>query len=108
MTLETLFLRPAALALAASALLSACGGGGGGAGSSGGSTPAVTTVAPQVTLTLSNGAGTSGTLLLTLEADKAPVTTLANAPCAAWAAFLSAGECLPSPNFTITSAVQTR
>lgn len=36
------------------------------------------------------------------------VTTMANAPCTAWAAFLPAGDCLPSPNFTITSAVQTR
>ena len=36
------------------------------------------------------------------------VTAMANAPCTAWPAFLPAGDCLPSPNFTITSAVQTR
>ena len=36
------------------------------------------------------------------------VTTMANAPCVAWAGFLPTGDCLPTPNFTITSATQTR
>jgi peptidyl-prolyl cis-trans isomerase A (cyclophilin A) len=222
MTLPVMPYRPltAAWLLLLAGLLAACGGGGGPAGGSG-STPPVTTVAPQVALTLSDGAGATGTLQLTLEADKAPittanflayvnagyyngtvihrnapgfvlqgggyvgplvaggpvpahkptnaaialevgrglsnlkwtlamargaapgtataeffinladntaldtyaggyavfgsisagsafVTTMANAPCAAWPALLAAGECLPSPNFTITSAVQTR
>jgi cyclophilin family peptidyl-prolyl cis-trans isomerase len=222
MTLPAMNFRPltATALLLVTGLLTACGGGGGSAGDSG-STPPVTTVAPQVTLILSNGAGATGTLVLTLEADKAPsttanflayvkagfyngtvihrnapgfvlqgggyagplvaggtipthkptnaaialevgrglsnlkwtlamarggapdtatseffinlgdntfldtsgggyavfgtvttgsdfVTTMANAPCAAWAAFLPAGDCLPSPNFTITSATQTR
>jgi len=36
------------------------------------------------------------------------VNTMVAAPCTAWAGFLFAGECLPSPNITLTSAVQTR
>ena len=36
------------------------------------------------------------------------ITAIANAPCTPWAVFLSTGECLPTPNLTITSAVQTR
>jgi cyclophilin family peptidyl-prolyl cis-trans isomerase len=36
------------------------------------------------------------------------VTAMAAAPCVAWPAFLPTGDCLPTPNFTITSAVQTR
>jgi cyclophilin family peptidyl-prolyl cis-trans isomerase len=75
-------LAPAALAL----LLAACGGGGGDAGTL---FPPPTTVpvctasapipspgasAPQVTLTLSNGAGVNGDVVLTLDAGRAPVT----------------------------------
>lgn len=56
--------------LAATVLLAACGGGGGDAGS-----PPAPTVQPQVTMVVSNGAGVSGTLVLTLENTRAPVTT---------------------------------
>lgn len=45
------------------------------------------------------GAVTSGTELL---------TALAAAPCVPWPARLASGDCLPSPNITIVSAVQTR
>jgi peptidyl-prolyl cis-trans isomerase A (cyclophilin A) len=45
------------------------------------------------------GTITSGTELL---------ATLAAAPCVPWPARLAAGDCLPSPNITIISAVQTR
>lgn len=38
------------------------------------------------------------------------VAAMAGAPCAAWPAFFGSGstDCLPSPNLTITGAVQTR
>jgi peptidyl-prolyl cis-trans isomerase A (cyclophilin A) len=36
------------------------------------------------------------------------VTAMTTAPCTAWAGFLGVGECLPSPNITITAAAQTR
>jgi cyclophilin family peptidyl-prolyl cis-trans isomerase len=36
------------------------------------------------------------------------VTAMTAAPCIAWPAFLDPGECLPSPNITITAAAQTR
>ncbi len=68
-------------------LLSACGGGGG-AGSPaptpapvaavlctpGTTNPAPAATAPQVTLTLSNGAGVNGDVVLTLDSARAPVT----------------------------------
>ena len=57
--------------LACALLLVSCGGGGG----YGGDTAPPVTLAPQVTLTLSNGAGVSGAVVVTLEATKAPVTT---------------------------------
>lgn len=47
-------------------LIAACGGGGGSSSEPAGP--------PQVTMTVSNGAGTSGTMLLTLDPDKAPIT----------------------------------
>jgi peptidyl-prolyl cis-trans isomerase A (cyclophilin A) len=40
--------------------------------------------------------------------SNAVLTAAINAPCTAWAGFLGAGECLPSPNITITRARQTR
>jgi cyclophilin family peptidyl-prolyl cis-trans isomerase len=43
-----------------------------------------------------------------VTAGSALVTAMTQAPCTAWSALLSAGECLPSPNITITSAVRTR
>jgi peptidyl-prolyl cis-trans isomerase A (cyclophilin A) len=36
------------------------------------------------------------------------VTAMAAAPCTAWPALLPGGDCLPSPNLTVSSAVQTR
>jgi cyclophilin family peptidyl-prolyl cis-trans isomerase len=45
------------------------------------------------------GAVTEGTEVL---------TAMAAAPCTAWRALLPSGDCLPSPNITITSARQTR
>jgi cyclophilin family peptidyl-prolyl cis-trans isomerase len=36
------------------------------------------------------------------------VTAMAAAPCTAWSALLPGNDCLPSPNLTVTSAVQTR
>ncbi len=36
------------------------------------------------------------------------LTAMAAAPCTAWRALLPSGDCLPSPNITITSARQTR
>ena len=76
--------------LAMTALLSACGGGGGGAGSpaptpapppppavlctAGTTNPAPAATAPQVTLTLSNGAGVNGDVVLTLDSARAPIT----------------------------------
>jgi peptidyl-prolyl cis-trans isomerase A (cyclophilin A) len=52
----------------AALLLASCGGGGGSAG-----TPAATAL-PQVTFAVSNGAGVSGSLVITLESEKAPAT----------------------------------
>ena len=52
--------------LACALLLVSCGGGGG----YGGDTTPPVTLAPQVTLTLSNGAGVSGAVVVTLEATK--------------------------------------
>ncbi len=60
--------------LCGTALL-ACGGGGGGAGSPAAEPPPPTAApAPQVTLTISNGAAVMGTVLITLAPDKAPLT----------------------------------
>ena len=71
------------------ALLAACGGGGGYAGSPAPPppppapvcvatapppAPAPGALAPQVTLTIDNGAGVSGTLVVTLEPARAPLT----------------------------------
>jgi cyclophilin family peptidyl-prolyl cis-trans isomerase len=76
-------------ALTLSSLLAACGGGGGDSGT----TPPVTPpapapvctasaaipdpgpTAPQVTLAVTNGAGVSGNVVLTLDATRAPITT---------------------------------
>lgn len=58
--------RKLASAIAALLGLAACGGGGGGGGE--------TAPPPQVTMTVSNGAGVSGTIVLTLEPEKTPVT----------------------------------
>jgi peptidyl-prolyl cis-trans isomerase A (cyclophilin A) len=44
----------------------------------------------------------------TITAGTDVVTAMAAAPCTAWPALLFTGECLPSPNLTITSATQTR
>ena len=55
--------------LATTALLTACGGGGGS-----NPAPPPAAVQPQVTLTVTNGAGLSGTLVITLEDAKAPAT----------------------------------
>ena len=44
----------------------------------------------------------------TITAGTDLVTAMAAAPCTAWPALLFAGECLPSPNLSITSATQTR
>jgi peptidyl-prolyl cis-trans isomerase A (cyclophilin A) len=55
----------------AALLLSSCGGGGGSAGTAGTAEP---TVLPQVTLAVTNGAGLSGNIVITLESEKAPVT----------------------------------
>jgi peptidyl-prolyl cis-trans isomerase A (cyclophilin A) len=44
----------------------------------------------------------------TVTAGTDLVTAMAGAPCTAWPALLGNGECLPSPNLTITSAIQTR
>lgn len=76
--------------VAASSLMSACGGGGGSAGSpaptppappppavlctAGTTNPAPAATAPQVTLTLSNGAGVNGDVVLTLDSARAPIT----------------------------------
>ena len=76
--------------VAATTLLSACGGGGGSAGSpaptppppppaavlctAGATNPAPAATAPQVTLTLSNGAGVNGDVVLTLDSARAPLT----------------------------------
>ncbi len=50
----------------AALVLAGCGGGGSGGGE--------TAPPPQVTMTVSNGAGVSGTVVFTLDADKAPIT----------------------------------
>jgi cyclophilin family peptidyl-prolyl cis-trans isomerase len=76
--------------VAASSLLSACGGGGGSAGgpapipppppppavlcTAGTTNPPPAATAPQVTLTLSNGAGVNGDVVLTLDSARAPIT----------------------------------
>ena len=76
--------------LAATSLFAACGGGGSDAGSSappppppppaavlctaGTTNPAPAANAPQVTLTLSNGVGVTGDVVLTLDAARAPIT----------------------------------
>ncbi len=57
-------------ALAMSSLLAACGGGGG----SDAAPPPTVTLPPQVTMTVSNGAGVSGNIVITLEDTKAPAT----------------------------------
>lgn len=75
--------------LALSALLAACGGGGGDSGTTPPVTPPVAAPvctpsasipdpgpsAPQVTLAVSNGAGVSGNIVLTLDASRAPITS---------------------------------
>lgn len=87
--------------VAATSLMTACGGGGGGAGSpaptppappppavlctAGTTNPAPAATAPQVTLTLSNGAGVNGDVVLTLDSARAP-TTVAN-----YLAYVNAG-----------------
>jgi cyclophilin family peptidyl-prolyl cis-trans isomerase len=43
-----------------------------------------------------------------VSSGAAVVTAMRTAPCSAWAAFLPTGDCLPSPNITITRAVQSR
>ena len=43
-----------------------------------------------------------------VSAGTSVVTALVAAPCTAFAGFLPSGECTPSPNVVITSAVQTR
>jgi len=77
--------------LSSASLMSACGGGGGDAGSpapppppppppaavlctAGTTNPAPAPTAPQVTLTLSNGAGVNGDVVLTLDPARAPIT----------------------------------
>lgn len=72
--------------VAASSLMSACGGGGGNAGgpaptpppvascTTGNPAPANGTAAPQVTMTMSNGAGVSGDIVVTLDTGRAPAT----------------------------------
>jgi len=77
--------------LASASLMSACGGGGGDAGSpapppppppppaamlctAGTTNPAPAPTAPQVTLTLTNGAGVNGDVVLTLDPARAPIT----------------------------------
>ena len=76
--------------VAAVSLLSACGGGGGSGGgatptpppppppavlcTAGTTNPAPAANAPQVTLTLSNGVGVNGDVLLTLDSARAPIT----------------------------------
>ena len=76
--------------LATTSLLSACGGGSGDAGSpappppppppvaalctAGTTNPRPAATAPQVTLTLSNGAGVNGDVVLTLDSARAPIT----------------------------------
>jgi len=74
---------------ASSALLAACGGGGGDSGTSPPFTPPAPgpvctasaaipdpgATAPQVTLAVTNGAGVSGNIVLTLDATRAPITT---------------------------------
>ena len=73
-------------ALLTAVLLTACGGGGGGAGDAGtvppptvaGCTPAAAppagSTAPQVTMAISNGAGVSGTIVITLDPANTPIT----------------------------------
>jgi cyclophilin family peptidyl-prolyl cis-trans isomerase len=74
---------------ALSALLTACGGGGGDSGTPPPVTPPAPApvctasaaipdpgaTAPQVTLAVTNGAGVSGNVVLTLDATRAPITT---------------------------------
>jgi len=68
MNLSTKQIPLSASALLAFAMLSACGGGGSAA-------PAPAPApAPQVTMMVSNGAGVNGTIVITLAADKAPIT----------------------------------
>jgi len=76
-------------ALATSSLLAACGGGGGDSGTAPPVTPPAAgpvctasaaipdpgATAPQVTLAVSNGLGVSGNVVLTLDANRAPITT---------------------------------
>ena len=72
-----------ALPLVTAALIAACGGGGGDAGTTPPPTgptctpaaaPPAGSTAPQVTVSISNGAGVSGTLVITLEPTTTPVT----------------------------------
>ncbi len=75
--------------LASTSLMSACGGGGGDAGSpappppapppvasctTGNPPPANGAAAPQVTMTLSNGSGVNGDIVITLDSGRAPAT----------------------------------
>ena len=43
-----------------------------------------------------------------VTAGRAVVEAMTQAPCPAWPAYLGSGECLPSPNITITNALRTR
>ena len=90
MTSMRLLFSTLAATLAATTLLSACGGGGGSAGSptpappppppaavlctAGTTNPPAAATAPQVTLSLSNGAGVNGDVVLTLDSARAPIT----------------------------------
>jgi cyclophilin family peptidyl-prolyl cis-trans isomerase len=43
-----------------------------------------------------------------VTSGSAVIDAMTTAPCTAWAALVSAGECVPSPNVVLMSAVQTR
>ena len=71
------------MSLVTAALLTSCGGGGGDAGTTPPPTgptctpaaaPSAGSTAPQVTLSISNGAGVSGTLVITLAPTATPAT----------------------------------
>ena len=61
-------------ALAATTLLAACGGGGGSDPTPTPVIPPPAALPPQVTMTFSNGAGVNGSIVITLEDAKSPVT----------------------------------
>ena len=84
-------------ALAMSSLLAACGGGGG----SDAAPPPTVTLPPQVTMTVSNGAGLTGSFVITLSPTLAPATV------ANFLAYVSSGFYVGtvfhrhSPNFVL-------